>query len=112
MLYVDQLSVSREKRQKCHYQAGESPATVAQQCAECVHSYKGMLPEELTLESIRRRAAEGRLPCMVGMNPPAAGTCPMFRPLAPDGDMLDLVGADEDDGVSVDEHGTVTIEVR
>ena len=89
-----------------------APASVAQQCAECVHSYKGMLPEELTLESIRRRAAERRLPCMVGMNPPAAGTCPMFRPLAPDGDMLDLVGADEDDGVSVDEHGTVTIEVR
>ena len=89
-----------------------APATVAQQCAECVHSYKGMLPEELTLESIRQRAAEGRLPCMVSMNPPAAGTCPMFRPLAPDGDMLDLVGADEDDGVSVDEHGTVTIEVR
>ena len=83
-----------------------APASAAQQCAECVHSYKGMLPEELTLESIRRRAAERRLPCMVGMNPPTAGSCPSFRALAPDGGNLPLCG----EIVSVDD-GIITIEV-
>lgn len=112
MRYTESQPVSSEMASLPVSGRGTAPASPAQQCAECVHSYKGMLPEELTLESIRRRAAEGALPCMVGMNPPAAGTCPKFRALAPDGDMLDLVGADEDDGISVDEHGTVTIEVR
>lgn len=112
MLYAECQPVSRKKANLPLSGRGAEPASPAQQCAECVYSYKGLLPEELTIESIRRRAAEGSLPCMVGMNPPAAGSCPKFRALAPDGDMLDLVGADEDDGISVDEHGTVTIEVR
>jgi hypothetical protein len=85
---------------------GAEPASPAQQCAECIYSYKGLLPEELTLESIRRRAAEGSLPCIVGMSPPTAGSCPSFRPLAPDGGNLPLCG----EVVGVDD-GILTIEV-
>lgn len=80
-------------------------ANQAQQCAECVYSFKGILPEELTLEAIRQRAAEGCLPCMVGMSRPVAGSCPSFQQMAPDGAV--------DDGCNVDEneYGITTIEV-
>lgn len=106
MRYTECQPVSTGHRQICHYRAGEKPASPAQQCAECIYSYKGLLPEELALESIRRRAAEGSLPCIVGMSPPAAGSCPKFRPLAPDGGNLPLCG----EIVGVDD-GILTIEV-
>ena len=106
MLYAECQPVSRKKANLPVSGRGSEPATTAQQCAECIYSYKGVLPEELALESIRRRAAEGELPCIVGMSPPAAGGCPSFRALAPDGGNLPLCG----EIVSVDD-GIITIEV-